>query len=479
MDEHEFDINGNNTDTPIDDHFEGESEQESKDINEEAAGNKYDSVYRADYSYMDSKPAKKAKKEKKQREKKVREKKKGGFFGKLLACILCGVIFGACAAGSFYAVNTYIIGEDTAATDTLTDVDGLKQDVANLQKAILTTSTTDTANTTTTVVTDVTNVVEKVMPSMVAVTNTYTYTQSDWFGRTYSSEQESCGSGIIVGESDTEYFIATNHHVIEDAKSLTVTFVDETVANAYVKGYDASMDIAVIGVSKESLENSTKNSIAVAEIGDSENLKIGEPAIAIGNALGYGQSVTTGVVSALHREMNIDSVTYSDLIQTSAAINPGNSGGALLDINGKLIGINSSKIGGSTVEGMGFAIPIDAVRDIIQEFSDRETRLKVADSEKGYLGVTINSQIDPTQYGYPAGAVVNEVSAGSGAEAAGIYKYDVITKLNGQTVASFTELSECLSYYKVGETVTVTVARVEAGEVKYLELEVTLSQRSQ
>lgn len=447
--------------------------EESHATKEEEITNKYGASYRVDTSYIDRKPERPKKKRKEKGEKKT------GFFVRLIACLILGVVFGASAAGAFYAVNTFVLKDKTEVSKASSeDVAALEQRLSELQKSVLTTSSTNSASSAI-VTSDVTAVVDKVMPSMVAVTNLGTATTMDWFGRTYSQDTESCGSGIIIGDSDTEYFIATNHHVIEGAKNLSVAFIDESVAEAYVKGYDSTMDIAVIAVAKSSLTKETMYAISVAELGDSNNIKMGEPAIAIGNALGYGQSVTTGVISALGRDMTIENVTYENLIQTSAAINPGNSGGALLNVKGELIGINSSKVGGDAVEGVGFAIPISEVKDILKEFSDRVTRNKVSDSEKGYLGVTISSNIDPTQYGYPAGALVNEVSEGSGAAAAGIYRYDVITKINGQSVSSYTELSENLSYYKVGETVTITVARVEAGEIKYLDLQVTLGARSQ
>jgi len=448
--------------------------------NSDSYGNKYDSYkadgynnsqYRADYSYMNEKP-KKVKKEKKPH-------KSSGVGKRIAVALLSGVLFGGAAAGSFYAVDTYIIKDDEAVeTQTNADVAKLQETVASLEQAVLNGSNSGTASTTSMVVTDVTSVVDKVMPSMVAVSNVGTYTQQDWFGRTYTQETESAGSGIIVGESDTEYFIATNHHVIEGAKTLTVTLADQSTADAFVKGYDESMDIAVIAVLKENLTAETMAAIKVAELGDSDSLKIGEPAIAIGNALGYGQSVTTGVVSALDRDMTIDNTTYENLIQTSAAINPGNSGGALLNISGQVIGINSSKVGGDTIEGMGFAIPIDEVKDIIAEFSSRETRTKVAEDDKGYLGIQSSTQYDLTSLGYPAGVYVQKVYENSPAEAAGIYMGDIITKCDGQSVKSITELSEFLGYYKSGETVTLSVTRNVQGKLENLEIEVTLGSKA-
>ena len=406
-------------------------------------------------------------------EKPVKEKKKSRFFPKLMAAICFGLVFGASAAGSFYALNKYVFKEEPKAVETNAEVEELQKSVAELQSAI-----SSTGNGTTTIINasgsgDVTAVVDKVMPSMVAITNKGVYTSSDWFGRRYTQDTESYGSGIIIGESDTEYFIATNNHVIENNKSLSVLFVDETSADAYVKGYDASIDISVIAVAKDSLSAETKAAIKVATLGDSDSLKIGETAIAIGNALGYGQSVTTGVVSALGREITIDGNTYSNLIQTSAAINPGNSGGALLNSAGEVVGINSSKAGDSQIDNMGFAIPISGVKDILQEFSDRETRAKVAEDEKGYLGITFYDG-DATLLGYPAGVYVTAVNEGSPAFDAGIYMGDVITKVNGQSVKDGAALKEALSYYKAGETVTLTITRNVSGEFAERNIDVTL-----
>lgn len=407
--------------------------------------------------------------------KKEEKKKKGGFFKKILAAILLGCLFGGFAAGSFFAVNKFII-KDNLFGPKNSEMESMQKNITDIENFVKNQGQAPIAAPMAQVATDVTAVVDKVMPSMVSVTNQGEAIASDWFGRQYKYDTESAGSGIIIGDSETEYFIATNYHVIADSKVLTVVFVDETSAEAYVKGYDASLDIAVIGVSKEKLESATKLAIKVAELGDSDALRIGEPAIAIGNALGYGQSVTTGVVSAVNREMTIEDTTYSKLIQTNAAINPGNSGGALLNINGQVIGINSSKIASSTIEGMGFAIPISEVKDILKEFSDRETRLKLANEDRGFLGITGTTQ-DVTVLGYPQGAYVVEVSEGGPAEAAGIYVGDVITKVENQTVTGLTSLQELLSYYAPGETVSVTLQRLENGKFTEVNTNVTLTTR--
>ncbi|MBP5598667.1 MAG: trypsin-like peptidase domain-containing protein [Lachnospiraceae bacterium] len=425
--------------------------------------------YRANYSYMDEKP-KRVKKEKKPREKKSRP-----YVAKLFGAVGIGAVFGLCAAVSFYFAGKGLgFNFSKPSVEQSQEVATLQKSVEDLQKAVKTASSSQG---TPVVVSDVTEVANKVMPSMVAITNNAVVTTYDMFGMGYESPAQASGSGIIIGESDSEYFIATNHHVIADNKTLEVLFADETTAAAFVKGYDESLDIAVIAVKKDGLSADTMANITVADIGDSDALQIGEPAIAIGNALGYGQSVTTGVVSALNRSITIDNVTYENLIQTSAAINPGNSGGALLNVYGQVIGINSSKEGGSEIEGMGFAIPISKVKDILQEFSDRETRTQYSDDQKGYLGIKGKAE-DITAFGYPAGAMVDEVSKNSPADKAGIYKYDIITKVDGQSVKDLTSLQELLSYYAPDETVEVTLMRVTNGEMQEITVQVTLAARN-
>lgn len=425
--------------------------------------------YRANYSYMDEKP-KRVKKEKKPREKKSRP-----YIAKLFGAVGIGAVFGLCAAVSFYFAGKNLdFNFSKPGTEQSQEVATLQKQVDDLQKAIRTTSNGTATNV---VVSDVTDVAKKVMPSMVSITNNMVVTTQDWFGRSYTQEVPAYGSGIIIGESDGEYFIATNHHVIADNKSLEVLFADETTAAAFVKGYDESLDVAVIAVKKEGLSADTMANITVADIGDSDALQIGEPAIAIGNALGYGQSVTTGVVSALNRSVTIENTTFENLIQTSAAINPGNSGGALLNVNGRVIGINSSKVGGEQVEGMGYAIPITKVKDILKDFSDRETRTQYSDDQKGYLGIKGKAE-DITAFGYPAGAMVDEVSENSPADKAGIYKYDIITKVDGQSVKDLTSLQELLSYYAPNETVEVTLMRVTNGEMQEITVQVTLAARN-
>lgn len=418
---------------------------------------------------MPKKKVKKAKKEKKE--------KKRSFGARLLTAMVLGIVFGGFAAGGFYGISELVTDKESVSEIDIRDVDVLTQKLAELQKEVNNASLVSTEySKSPAVVTDVTAVVEKVMPSMVSVTNLYEEVVSSFFGGRYTQENEASGSGIIVGENDTDYFIATNYHVIESTKKLTVRFADDSTAEAYVKGYEADIDIAVIAVKKENLSVSTKLAISVAEMGDSNSLRMGEPAIAIGNALGYGQSVTTGVISALNRDIDLEQ-TASGLIQTSAAINPGNSGGALLNIKGQVIGINSAKIGATTVEGIGFAIPISEVKDIIGELSSRVTREKVPTDEKGYLGITCQDY-DLTSIGYPAGVYVASVRDDSPAKIAGMYDGDIITKIEGQSVSNYSELQDVLGYYRKGETVKLTVARRERGKFEYVELEVTLGDAS-
>jgi serine protease Do len=298
----------------------------------------------------------------------------------------------------------------------------------------------------------------------------------------YSEDLEASGSGIIVADSDEELLIVTNNHVVEDANSLEVTFIDGTSAEAKIKGTDSDMDLAVIAVDRNDLSSDTKAAITVANLGDSDDLKLGEPVIAIGNALGYGQSVTNGIVSALDREIEMEDGTKGVFIQTNAAINPGNSGGALLNIKGEVIGINSNKIGGTAIEGMGYAIPITSASPIIAELMERRTRSdKVDDSEMGYIGIElqeVTSQISST-FNMPEGIYVVSTVEGGGAANAGIMTGDIITKFDGQKISSYSDLQNVLQYYAAGETVTVTVMRPENGEYVAHEFELTLGSRPQ
>ena len=324
--------------------------------------------------------------------------------------------------------------------------------------------------------TNVPGIVKDVMPAMVSIVNYYTERVSSFWGQTYEEEVPASGSGIIVSRTDTELLIVTNNHVVADANRLVVTLIDGTETQARVKGTDEDMDLAVIAISLSDLSDDTINAIAVATLGDSDNLELGEQVIAIGNALGYGQSVTVGYVSALDRQLDMEDGTVGTYIQTDAAINGGNSGGALLNAAGEVIGINSAKIGGYAVEGMGYAIPITAASPIIADLMERQTRSKVAEADMGYMGIEPRDVTDQaTQlYGMPKGVYVVSVASGSGAEAAGMVKGDVITKFDGNKISSYADLQEVLQYYGIGDTVKVTVMRPEFGEYVSHELTLTL-----
>lgn len=408
--------------------------------------------------------------------------KKAGTGIKILLAICMGLLFGIFAGTGFYTVQlalrngTQLINSQSShnsgASSTLLappvneDIEALASN-GETQVTILTREETD-----------LTEVVADVMPSMVSVTEYYKYSTTYW-GQTFSQDAEGSGSGIIIGETDDEYIIVTNNHVVADADELEITFIDDTTAPAYLKGLDASTDVAVIAVMKSDLDESTIKQIKVAQLGDSNSLVLGQNVIAIGNALGYGQSVTTGIVSALDREITTSDGNTQHYIQTDAAINPGNSGGALLNMAGQVIGINSNKIGGSSVEGMGYAIPISAVRETIEEFMGRDTLIEVDEDDVGYIGIYMQevTQEISDYYNIPVGVYVSEVIEDTGADDAGILAGDVITGINGNTVKSIDGLKKMMNYYAVGDTVDITFMRSEEGEYVEHTVAVTLGEK--
>ena len=332
------------------------------------------------------------------------------------------------------------------------------------------------------VVTDVTQVVEAVMPACVSITNNFTQTVQDFWGQTYSQDETASGSGIIIGENEQELLIVTNNHVVDSTEQLYVQFIDGETVEAQVKGTDASADLAVVAVKLDTIADSTKQEICIARMGDSDSLKIGGPAIAIGNALGYGQSVTTGVISALNRKIeSSNSEEGTSLIQTDAAINPGNSGGALLNMRGEVIGINSNKIGGSSIEGMGYAIPISTARPIIEDLMERQTRTKYSEEERGYLGIScINVTSDLSEnFSMPQGIFVAQVYSGTGAEAAGLVRGNIVVAFDGVTVQNQEELTKQMQYYKAGESVEITIMVNSANGYQQKNVTVTLSSYDQ
>ena len=407
------------------------------------------------------------------------DKKDGGknkFMKSLALCIVLALVFGV-VAGAAFQVTGYIgrkVTTSEASSDqVITDSSEVEKALENAGQ-----TTTTTSGDSVSTVYDVSAVAEAAMPSLVSITNMGEQEIQSFFG-TYTQPSESSGTGIIIGKNDDELLIATNNHVVEGSEQLNVCFIDNEVASALVKGTDPSNDLAVIAVSLSDIPEETLDKITIAQLGDSDSLKIGEPVIAIGNALGYGQSVTTGVISALDREVTIENMT-SSLIQTDAAINPGNSGGALLNLQGQVIGINSAKLASSQVEGMGYAIPISTAEPIIDDLMNRKTRTAVDEDKRGYLGI---SDVDVTsdiskQMGIPTGAYVAAVVDGSAADKAGLKKGDVITKFDGSGVSSMTSLKELMSYYEAGETVDITFKRADNGEYTEQTVQITLSDQS-
>lgn len=398
---------------------------------------------------------------------------------KILGMICSGILFGS-FAGLMIVVILYLFPSDSPkekkpgesiaieqvepVTDAKNEQDASREEETQTYATSGEIDATETADNETdslqmAVVTDVTKVVDSVMPSVVSIFGVYMTTEDFW-GYQFSQEDEGSGSGIIVGENEEELLIVTNHHVVADSTSLSVQFVDEETCYAQVKGSDADSDLAVIAVSLADLKDSTKKAIRLATLGDSDNLKVGEPAIAIGNALGYGQSVTTGVISAVNRQDSMNENGESlFLIQTDAAINPGNSGGALLNVYGEVIGINSSKIAGSMIEGMGYAIPISTAKPIIEELMSKKTRVPVEEAKKGYLGISGINVTDEVHelYGLPYGVYIAQVYEGTAAQKAGLKKSDIITYFDGESVESMEELSALLDCSQAGSSVQIGV----------------------
>ncbi|HKM33962.1 MAG TPA: trypsin-like peptidase domain-containing protein [Lachnospiraceae bacterium] len=407
---------------------------------------------------------------------KEKSKKSSGFFRKMIACASLGLCFGLCAG-----VGVYAVGESTGIFDQWEAASQEKvkevSQTTNIRNGSTESGVINTTNVTS-VTSDVSDVVEKVMPSMVSIMNHYVERVS-YFGQVMEQEQNASGSGIIVGENDTELLIATNYHVVADAMTLTVHFDDGTEVDAVIKGTDPDMDLAVIAVPLSEMSEETISEIAIANLGDSDSLKLGEPVIAIGNALGYGQSVTGGWVSALNREVDLEDGTKGTFIQTDAAINPGNSGGALLNMNGEVIGINSNKIGGTVIEGIGYAIPISAAQPILEELMTKETKTKVSDEESGYLGIIPQSVTsDVAQiYGMPEGVFVYQIEEETPAAKGGMLRGDIITKLDGTRLSTAEELRETLKYYQAGETVDITVMRNQNGEYEEVVLQIILGSK--
>ena len=383
--------------------------------------------------------------------------------------VCAGVAFGLVASATFQTgnyVGTKVFGTITTngkTAKTAQTVDGAK----------LTTSSSSTGTS------DVATIAKNAMPSIVSITNMSVQEVQSFFGGTQQQESTSVGSGIIIGQTDSELLILTNNHVVEGNEKLTVSFVDNESVEANVKGTDSTKDLAVVAVKISDVKDSTMDKIAVATMGDSSKLEVGEQVVAIGNALGYGQSVTSGIVSATER--TLDGYEGGTLIQTDAAINPGNSGGALLNSNGEVIGINTAKVATDSVEGMGYAIPISDASDTIQNLMNQVTKTKVSEAEQGYLGIQGVDVSDESakMYNMPTGVYISDVVKNGGAQQAGLTKGSVITGLEGTTISDMNSLKEQLQYHRVGDKVKVTV-QVPGNNGEYTEktVEVTLGSKS-
>ena len=401
------------------------------------------------------------------------EKKKKTSSGKRMIRRAAGitaaaVLFGTVSGGVMTGVN-YAGSRLMNMTGIMADVQEQPQAATEAQETAPNTMPGSGNTTTVSTVTDVSAIVEKAMPSIVAITDTMTIQQRDFFGRTQAYQTQSSGSGIIVGKNDTELLIATNNHVVAGSTDLTVTFSDNKDVSAAIKGTDSATDLAIIAVKLSDIPSDTMSKIQIATMGDSDNAKVGQQVIAIGNALGYGQSVTVGYVSALDRQITDENGIVHTYIQTDAAINPGNSGGALIDLQGNVIGINAAKTASTEVEGMGFAIPISRAEPILDNLMSKKTRSKVEDENKAaYLGITCkNVTAEASQmYNMPTGVFVDSVVEDGPAEEAGIQAGDIIRKIDGTSISTNEGLIEQLQYYEAGEEIDFVVSRANGGEYK-------------
>ncbi len=421
-----------------------------------------------------------------------------------LTLSLCAVLAGGLAAGSFEGVNKLAGWSGATTVEAASNKDETTLTYAKSEKkdADTSDSKSDTGKDTGSTAKgnlDVSEIASEALPSIVSITTKSVQEVQNYFGmygmygyapQQQEQEVEGSGSGIIVGKNDDELLIATNYHVVEGADTLSVAFTDGNAVEASVKGFDEERDLAVVSVSLDDVKDDTMDAISIAKIGSSDDLKVGEQVIAIGNALGYGQSVTTGIVSAKNRRMDSDNNTVTDgsddssdgvnLIQTDAAINPGNSGGALLNMEGEVVGINSAKLASTEVEGMGYAIAISDVTDILQNLMNETSRDKLDDSEHGVLGIEGSSVSSEAvqMYGIPAGVFVKKVTEGGAADKAGLKANSVITEFNGKTVSSIDQLMEYLSYYEPDEEVELTVQVPHGTSYKEETVKVTLDENT-
>jgi serine protease Do len=401
--------------------------------------------------------------------------KSNGKFFKGVKFVGMAAAFGLVAGSVFYGVN---YAADRAFGNKTT----VPTDVVGESNGIVVNKTDNAASLGTYAVMDMSKIVNNATSSVVEIQGTVTqsYMVNPFFGGSYTTESQVSGTGVIIGQNDTELLLVTNAHVVDDTNTLTVIFPDKTEAEAVVKGSKSSKDIAVIAVKLSDISDDTLSKISIIEIGDSDNLMMGQPVVAVGNALGEGVSSTVGWISALDRTITISGKEYDNLIMTDAAINPGNSGGALLNTDGQLIGITSAKNADESVEGMGYAIPISSVADIIDSLMNRVVREKVDDDKIGYLGISgmdISSSISQN-YGWPEGVLITKVGEGSPAEQTGLLKNDIIVSFDGEEVESFDQLKELMTYYEAGETVKLEYYRLVNGEYTLESVELVLGNRN-
>ena len=416
--------------------------------------------------------------EQQEKTKKVREKKPMTTGKKWVTVVAMALVFGLIAGGTMFGVNAagnYLAGNDSASNQV-----GQTQTTSSDSNS----SSSDGSGQGT-----VAEVAKNAMPSVVTISTMSVEEMRNFFGGTQQYEVQGAGTGVIVGENDTELLIATNNHVVEGAASLSVGFIDEESVEAEVKGTDVNNDLAAVSVKLSDIPADTMNQIKIATVGDSDQLQLGDQVVAIGNALGYGQSVTSGYVSALNRDLTLTdqsgtTINSTGLIQTDAAINEGNSGGALLNMKGELIGINEAKSSststGATVDNIGFAIPIDKAEESLQQLMNLKTRERVDASQASYLGIRGSdvSYEASEMYGIPTGVVISEVVENGPADQAGVKSGDVLTELDGHSISNMSQLQDVLEYYAAGETVDIDVQRADNGEYQAQTLSIILGSAS-
>lgn len=404
------------------------------------------------------------------------KRRKNGLTRKVAGITAAALLFGTVSGGTMVGINKIADSFGPATYPLVSSQAAVEDSTTEAQTSASTSASGNSAVAGNAAALDVSAIAKSAMPSVVAINNTMLYQSNNWWGMSQTYEVPSSGSGIIIGQNDEELLIATNNHVVEDSENLSVVFIDDTSVNASIKGTDADSDLAVIAVALKDIPEDTLSQISVAKLGDSDALEVGQGVVAIGNALGYGQSVTVGYVSALNREVKVDNTVTRNLLQTDAAINPGNSGGALLNMKGEVIGINAAKYSSTDVEGIGYAIPISKAQEILSTLMTQRTKNQtVAEGEEGYLGIqglTVDDSM-VKQQDMPAGVFVYGIIDGGAAANSDLRKRDIIVKFDGQSVKTMAALQDLLKYYKAGETVELGVKSLENGE--YVDRTVTIT----